>query len=882
MSVVIKDNSKEFKEETWGKKVNGEDVIDGYKFRGRQPFKKAKEKLEKLLVRGTKFDVGNINCTVLDVRNKGIENEVDIEMNQNEKDGRGVAVIKMYGPNKKKENVVLVTKYKQSDIKFVALMAKNVIRPLITKFLDVEKEEKVEISESDNKCEYCASSFNTKRGLKGHITKKHRNVKDNENMTIDLTGDTEFLPTEKTEKVTDDETSFSEEELEVKEEKKYTSKCIGCKHAFETTRKYEIIKQLKEHKKVCLSPPKHKQKYCVTCGFKTKNEQHLKRHNRDKHDELTASTSPPPKKSKVDIKQSQEGMDMDIDEQNDMDMEIDQEEFKIRSKRMDQKIEAKAIKLEEEEKRYQEKKKVEIERKKEKEALEHHKRKLSIKQNKQKIKDEKRKSRKKNEIKNNELKNIPNVKPLPKNIAHLCNEGDMVYVVPGDGACGPNSISAHLFRDEVFGPKLRRKINDFKVEHWDRKYKLKTQCTVDSPYVRRIGSKGNVVFTNPEDLFEFIKNADDSEYMWTDCEDLVVVADMFQVKIKVITMKGENDENPTENWIYPDDQMKEFAELTDVKIDDIVLLHENDTHFNLIIDKDNDLAKVGSLSFMTNMGPLMSTREPGDNNDKEKTYVDVVVNGSKDSENPKDEVERLKKDLQKITDKNKALEVQYEECVTALRKSTEESEKLKSELKDLKLTFEIEKEIEKTPSKTSQAGMDNKNTSCLENLEPEVEEEFNCIECDFQGTQQSQLSKHILIRHRIKCRNCESIFKNKPEFMVHRKKEHYNAVAVCLKGANCVFLDRCWWKHKKENANEIECYYCEETFATKAEVMFHRKTKHPKTVKNCSKFANKNCPFNETTCWFKHEANDAERNKNYDLNEKDSVFRKRQDDLKSP
>ena len=734
MSVVIKDNSKEFKEETWGKKVDGEDVIDGYKFRGRQPFKKAKEKLEKLLVRGTKFDVGNINCTVLDVRNKGIENEVDIQMNQNEKDGRGVAVIKMYGPNKKKENVVLVTKYKQSDIKFVALMAKNVIRPLITKFLDVEKEEKVEISESDNKCEYCASSFNTKRGLKGHITKKHRNVKDNENMTIDLTGDTEFLSTEKTEKVTDDETSFSEEELEVKEEKKYTSKCIGCKHAFETTRKYEIIKQLKEHKKVCLSPPKHKQKYCVTCGFKTKNEQHLKRHNRDKHDELTASTSPPPKKSKVDIKQSQEGMDMDIDEQNDMDMEIDQEEFKIRSKRMDQKIEAKAIKLEEEEKRYQEKKKVEIERKKEKEALEHHKRKLSIKQNKQKIKDEKRKSRKKNEIKNNELKNIPNVKPLPKNIAHLCNEGDMVYVVPGDGACGPNSISAHLFRDEVFGPKLRRKINDFKVEHWDRKYKLKTQCTVDSPYVRRIGSKGNVVFTNPEDLFEFIKNADDSEYMWTDCEDLVVVADMFQVKIKVITMKGENDENPTENWIYPDDQMKEFAELTDVKIDDIVLLHENDTHFNLIIDKDNDLAKVGSLSFMTNMGPLMSTREPGDNNDKEKTYVDVVVNGSKDSENPKDEVERLKKDLQKITDKNKALEVQYEECVTALRKSTEESEKLESELKDLKLTFKIEKEIEKTPSKTSQTGMDNKNISCVENLEPEGEEEFKCIECDFQGT----------------------------------------------------------------------------------------------------------------------------------------------------
>ena len=40
------DISNEFKESTWGKKVDGEYVIDGYKFRGRQPFKRAKEGLE--------------------------------------------------------------------------------------------------------------------------------------------------------------------------------------------------------------------------------------------------------------------------------------------------------------------------------------------------------------------------------------------------------------------------------------------------------------------------------------------------------------------------------------------------------------------------------------------------------------------------------------------------------------------------------------------------------------------------------------------------------------------------------------------------------------------------------------------------------------------
>ena len=70
---------------------------------------------------------------------------------------------------------------------------------------------------------------------------------------------------------------------------------------------------------------------------------------------------------------------------------------------------------------------------------------------------------KKKETLKNGVEYVPNIKALPKNIAHLCKKGDMVYCVPGNGACGPNSISAHLFKDEVFGPKLRQKINDFKL-----------------------------------------------------------------------------------------------------------------------------------------------------------------------------------------------------------------------------------------------------------------------------------------------------------------------------------------------------------------------------------------------------------------------------------
>ena len=96
--------------------------------------------------------------------------------------------------------------------------------------------------------------------------------------------------------------------------------------------------------------------------------------------------------------------------------------------------------------------------------------------------------------------------------------------------------------------------------------------------------------------------------MWTDIEDLVLISDMYQIKIKIITTKGETDENPTLTWIYPDEEMKEHAELQNVDLDELVLFHENDSHFNLVVAEDSELATVGSLSFRSNIGPLMEDK----------------------------------------------------------------------------------------------------------------------------------------------------------------------------------------------------------------------------------------------------------------------------------
>ena len=69
----------------------------------------------------------------------------------------------------------------------------------------------------------------------------------------------------------------------------------------------------------------------------------------------------------------------------------------------------------------------------------------------------------------------------------------------------------------------------------------------------------------------------------------------------------------------------------------------------------------------------------------------------------------------------------------------------------------------------------------------------------------------------------------------------------------CTFLEKCWWKHSANGERlVIECYFCDENFPRRGEVMLHRKTKHSKTVKSCNKFKNQSCNLTEATCWFKH------------------------------
>ena len=804
------------------------------------------------------------------------------------------------------------------------------------------------------KCQYCDKTSYSAPGLKGHTTKMHSSdmnkekLCDNGNERNKAQGneieDSDHIMKEADKVVNillnnvieiDDEKEELIDEIELVildeacskpaiYEKTYSDKCDVCEYAATATKKYSVVQLMLKHKEACC-----KKKYCSECDFKAKDSISMKKHMRDQHEISSVSTSPPLKrKRKVKTKTMPETEPMEIDEVSDLsmsfeDMEIvnDKEELvQERSNLMDAKVVEKQKKNEEKEESFRKKKKNVIVNKKKDDEKKKKAVREANKKKKQNLKDMKKKMRKQQKVSEGTAKyKVLNTKEIPANCKHLVNEDDILYVVPGDGCCGPNCGAAHLFKDEVYGPKLRRRMNIFTADHFNRgRYQFITNCSPENPFVRKMGD-GEVRFENQSELIKFLKESEKAAFMWTEAEDLAVLADLYQIRIKIITTKGNHDKNVTVNWIYPDPELERFSELRNVKLDDMTLLHEEDNHFNLVVDRNSDLAKQGSLSHRFNVGPIME--------DISKDCDEVPTNETKEQDindgiDVQEKLETVKKELLKCQKGKAYIENEYLKCEKELKSKTEEVARLKSEVKDLKQMMNLMKE--KAGLDQSEANMKNKEDVILKDtkinddqytetnpwhkvknrshgyksfskrkIPKEIEEEeFNCLECDFQTTSTYQLKKHTNLKHvrqeirkddSIRCKYCGKHFVEFEEFMYHRKTQHPGVVAQCTKYAtgNCVFsADACWWSHtkiKETNRNKINCFICSKTFENLTELMMHRKAFHSMVVKPCELFQRNKCRYRSDSCWFVHEVKIQEENEqemqdvNEDFNENISM-----------
>ena len=152
--------------------------------------------------------------------------------------------------------------------------------------------------------------------------------------------------------------------------------------------------------------------------------------------------------------------------------------------------------------------------------------------------------------------------------------------------------------------------------------------------------------------------------------------------------------------------------------------------------------------------------------------------------------------------------------------------------------------------------------------------EFNCKECDFQGSTQTILSKHMNLKHRKenevtkdthRCTSCNEEFSAKWNLNNHIRDKHERTdeCKFFTKG-RCQFpQEECWNKHitiisatptTTENKTTIECFTCKNTFKSKNEMMIHRIEIHPEKCRPCKdQFG---CGFKK--CWYLHSTKQNE------------------------
>ena len=142
---------------------------DGFSVRGKKSFEKVLIAIKYSFVKRFRYDMNDCELRILDRRKKGVELEIKIEVKDMNK--KGIAIMKLYGSNRKNENVITVTKYKGNEPGYVDILAQRIMRPLIISIL---KGERNPVVSQLVKCASCDKTFDSVKGMKRHYTKMHK------------------------------------------------------------------------------------------------------------------------------------------------------------------------------------------------------------------------------------------------------------------------------------------------------------------------------------------------------------------------------------------------------------------------------------------------------------------------------------------------------------------------------------------------------------------------------------------------------------------------------------------------------------------------------------------------------------------------------------
>ena len=313
-------------------------------------------------------------------------------------------------------------------------------------------------------------------------------------------------------------------------------------------------------------------------------------------------------------------------------------------------------------------------------------------------------------------------------------------------------------------------------EYWEKVFVF--------PFVRNVGNGTSVEINNKEELFNFLLNSNEGAFMWRGQEDFCVVANTYQFKIKIITIRGYDDENPVVNIIEPNPEFKQFSELPAGKVPDMTVLHEHDSHYNLIVPNDSMLAREGGLDHQRIENLKQNVDNSKKNNEKETT---------KTPGNLEDRIEKLETKLVELQNRCDMLE--------------EENKELKKEIRD-KRNFEEDRK-----SKEDDVFLSNFKRSGFsrQNPQSQPEENLKCKKCDCKFASQDMLDVHMKT-HSVSeymCQKCDYKTTSKDMLDKHKKTHvisNNSLVSSVLGNPNKEKLE----VHIKSQHKKISQFTCED------------------------------------------------------------------------
>ena len=805
----------------------------------------AHQTLKRIIIKGKKYKMNVGEMKVLDITDKGSLFVAIIQVSD-EKEKRGNVELKVHAPGKKGASIEL---RKMSDYDYIHVeWLKVIITTILDGFIDGEdinevtkrngngtlRKSKVTSKPTLFSCNICNFQSRFASGLKGHKTRIHKeDVKctqcDFE--AIDKTTlETHIESIHKADEVkiclntanTDQEFSIhTDSKHEEKNAPSTIFKCDKCKFLTDTEQVLQIHIVSKHEQETIFE--------CVKCGFGTNSEDKLGIHKTNVHKQankrassVSPSSSPPRKKIEKDeeIEENEvEMIDLEI-EANDVVNSMLENRIKQLEKQIERDIVYKRI----------------------------------LQEEITKLKEELKKGQ--------ELKSRPNcVSKVQERHLPLLRGFKWRFKATPDGACLTNCFAVHAYEDEDEGLKVKRMVNNYIADNWEY-FKEK----ISLPYVENVGVGRNskvVTKNTKEEMIQFLRS-DESLAVFANCQELVAIANCFNITINIFTYGGIED-----SWskITPDPAI--VKDDAPNYIPDMNLYHSFDSHYDLLVKDDSRVAVLGPLAGIV-----------------EKKHDDLGANKTDENEGW-----NLVKNTK--NKKSKRRSVESEELLVEKENENgciEETALLESK----KSGYRRECPQEDSHNSGNRADIFNcskceckfKSKELLEtHMKIHTETKFTCDECEVTFLKKKFLENHMRDSHdlavngelkqkesvsqiNISCDLCALKFINEKDLKTHNEEVHEKAKKPeqwncndCPFQANCVselmnhlkLMGHAPSKAENDNRQTFkdfrQCYTCRREFDGYWNLMTHIKNVHP-SKRKCRNFPG-NCKWG-STCWFVH------------------------------